>query len=145
MRWAQSFNDKFAMKVNFWYIGVPRDWAVSNTLNMNDGLTGKTNRMTDPNYNGVNVYGDEISQDLRSIADKMVAANLLPASSASLIPYGTLVSRTGYNELDLVKPEAKNIRTSVALHYRLTENIEAIGQFMYGTGTSVYMGTDRYS
>ncbi|MFY7827381.1 MAG: TonB-dependent receptor [Flectobacillus sp.] len=145
MRWAQSFNDKFAMKVNFWYIGVPRDWAVSNTLNMNDGLTGKTNRMTDPNYNGVNVYGDEVSQDLRSIADKMVAANLLPASTASLIPYGTLVSRTGYNELDLVKPEAKNIRTSMALHYRLTENIEAIGQFMYGSGTSVYMGSDRYS
>lgn len=145
IRWATSFNDRFAMKVNFSYLKAENDWAANNTLNINKNLALGSNRQNDPAYNGVNVYGDEISQDLRSVADKMVQSNILPASAAALIPYGTLVSRTGYNERDLISPEAKTIRSNIALHYRLTESIEAIGMFMYGSGTTVYLGNDRYS
>ncbi|MXV16208.1 TonB-dependent receptor [Hufsiella ginkgonis] len=54
-------------------------------------------------------------------------------------------TRTGYEEKYLVDYDTKSIKTSGALHYKVTSNTEAIFQANWGTGTSVYTGSDRYS
>ncbi|MEJ7671314.1 MAG: hypothetical protein WKF59_00970 [Chitinophagaceae bacterium] len=58
---------------------------------------------------------------------------------------GTSVSRTGYNERDLVNYDAYNVRFSTGLNYMVTEEMEASFLGYFGTGTSVYTGADRYS
>jgi hypothetical protein len=49
-------------------------------------------RASDPNYDGVNVYGDETSVDLR----KFLTGSLPPGHPLLQNPIN--VSRTGYNE-----------------------------------------------
>ncbi|MDJ1496842.1 TonB-dependent receptor [Cytophagaceae bacterium DM2B3-1] len=55
------------------------------------------------------------------------------------------VSRTGYAERDLANYNTHSLKLSGALHWRITEGVEAILQANYGTGTTVYTGSDRYS
>ena len=54
------------------------------------------------------------------------------------------VSRTGYAENQLVNYNATNLKLNGAVHYRLNDNVEAIVQANWGTGTTVYTGADRY-
>lgn len=56
-----------------------------------------------------------------------------------------LVSRTGYNEKDIVDYNAYSVRLNGGLYYKLTDNIEASVIAYWGTGTSVYTGADRYA
>jgi outer membrane receptor protein involved in Fe transport len=55
------------------------------------------------------------------------------------------VSRTGYEENTLVDYDTYNVKVSGGLHYKITENIEAMVMGNWGTGTTVYTGADRYS
>jgi outer membrane receptor protein involved in Fe transport len=75
---------------------------------------------------------------------------LIPLSTAANNQYtGTFgaqsVSRTGYDEKDLVDYNAYNVKISAALHYKLSSNTEASLSGNWGTGTTVYTGADRYS
>ncbi|TCJ19247.1 TonB-dependent receptor [Flaviaesturariibacter flavus] len=56
-----------------------------------------------------------------------------------------LVSRTGYKERDLVDYNTINFKGSAGLHYKITPGIEASITSIFGTGTTVYTGADRYS
>jgi outer membrane receptor protein involved in Fe transport len=56
-----------------------------------------------------------------------------------------LLSRTGYNENVLVDYNNYNIKLNGAIHYKITNNIEASISANYGQGTTVYTGSDRYS
>ncbi len=68
LRWAKAFNNKFAFKVGAQYVSA-KDWLANDSSNYQRlGNLGKIipgNRQTDPNYDGVNVYGDETSTDIR--------------------------------------------------------------------------------
>ena len=55
------------------------------------------------------------------------------------------VSRTGFRERDLVDYNTKSIKFNGAVHYRLTNKVELIGQLNYGLGTTVYTASGRYS
>jgi len=75
---------------------------------------------------------------------------LIPSSTVSNNPYkGTfgnlLVSRTGYEEKNIVDYGAYNARFSAGINYKITNNLEASFLGYYGIGTSVYTGADRYS
>lgn len=75
---------------------------------------------------------------------------LIPLSTAVNNPYaGTFgaqnVSRTGYDEQDLVDYNTYNVKLSAALHYKLSSNVEASLSGNWGAGTTVYTGADRYS
>ena len=48
------------------------------------------------------------------------------------------ISRTGYAENQLVNYNATNLKLNGAVHYRLNDNVEAIVQANWGTGTTVY-------
>ena len=55
------------------------------------------------------------------------------------------VSRTGYNEIDIIDPKTINFKLSGSLNYMITPNTEAILAGNWGTGNTVYTGSDRYS
>lgn len=155
IRWAQKISNKFAFKVAAQYMQA-NDWAPYDSSNY-DALAfkGKAgNRATDPNYNGVNVYGDETTVDIRSSQSPFIQGVIasLPAQQQPLVaqimspflssPFS--VSRTGYNETDIVDPKTNNLKVSGGLYYKITENLMASVSGYWGTGTTVYTGSDRY-
>ena len=58
---------------------------------------------------------------------------------------GQFVSRTGYNEKDLVDYNAYNVKLTGGIYYKIKNNVEASLLAYYGTGTTVYTGADRYA
>ncbi|MCR9063001.1 MAG: carboxypeptidase-like regulatory domain-containing protein [Cytophagales bacterium] len=145
VRYAKAINDKFAFKINLSYIGAD-DWQATDYSNLNVGGVQDGSRGPGVNYDydGMNTYGDEVQTNMTGVANSLISAGLLPAAAKGLIP-DQIVSRTGFYEKDLVDYDTKSFKTNIALHYRLNEKIEAVGQFNYGYGTSVYTGTGRYS
>lgn len=149
IRYAKAFNNKIAFKLNLSYIKA-NDWQANNYSNLN--INGPQVGLNDParglgvapNYDGVNVYGDEAQANLLSVGQSLVAAGRLPAAALGLLPNQS-VSRTGYKEVDLVDYNTKSLKFNGAVHYRVTEKAELIGQLNYGQGTTVYTGASRYS
>ena len=137
-RWAQVFKNKFAFKLGGQYISA-KDWLASDSANYaRNGNIGKVvagNRNTDPNYDGVNVYGDETSVDIHPF----LVAFGDPA------PEHILVSRTGYQERDVIDPETKNIKVSADFRYRINSKLEAQLMGYWAIGNTVYTGNNRYA
>lgn len=145
-RYAKAFSDKVAFKVNMSYLRAD-DWQANDFRDQSllNGSTIATGSLaTNPAYNGVNIYGDETNVNMFSIAQQMVAAGALPNAALGVIPQ-TFVSRTGYRESDLADYGTKSLKLNAALHWRITDRVEAILQGNYGFGTTVYTGADRYS
>ena len=196
LRYAKAWN-KFAVKTTISFLQA-KDWQAANYTNFD--RTSRTfkagDRSSDPNYDGINIYGDEVSTNMRNVASSVQTAtnagiaaatsgaipNIVAIMNASLpvtatpaqigaflggfpaalrptiqnlIPFNfglrtglipdQSVSRTGYLERDLVDYDTKSLKTSTSLHYKLSNTVEAIAQANWGSGTSVYTGSDRYS
>lgn len=152
-RYAKAFNDKVAFKVNFAYLTAD-DWQANDFRDqslLNGSSVENGSRVNNPGYNGVNVYGDESTQNLFSVAQTLTQTinpatgqPFLPSAILPLIPQSQ-VSRTGYAERDLADYNTESIKVNAALHWRLNDRVEAILQGNYGFGTTVYTGADRYS
>ena len=179
-RYAKSFNNKFAFKIGAQFISAD-DWLANDTSNYErSGTSGKLipgTRMTDPNYDGVNVYGDETNFNMQYIANAVIksgtdqfkqgyytATGTYPSQAQingflstnpktapfyvgmnnGLIPNQN-VSRTGYHEKDIIDPQTKNIKLNAALHYKLTDKIEAQLMGYWATGNTVYTDDNRYA
>jgi outer membrane receptor protein involved in Fe transport len=150
LRFAKKVNDKLAFKFNGEYIRA-KDWLAVDNRNYARLATGGNvkggNRQTDPNYDGVNVYGDETSIDLRANVFPVVAAsapflsNFLDTLNGGRTMF---VSRTGYNEREVVNPYTVNFKLSGAVHYKVSQNTEAIIAGYWGTGNTTYTGSERY-
>ena len=126
---GHKFSDKFAAKVNFGYL-KGTDWAATSEVDKIDPTRTRANT----NYDGINVYGDEVSTNIRA------------ASGLGFIP-DVVVSRTGYNERDLTNYNAESIKADWGLYYRPIEDNSL--EFSYvgkvGTGSTIYQGTNRYN
>ena len=122
IRYAKAFNDKFAFKVNFSGL-LAKDWDANNYDGQRSpGVLGNL-VPGDPAFDGINMYGDE-----------------------SLIPVAGGVKRTGWTEQQLQESRAaESFKYDAALHYRITDNLEANVSYKYGTGASVYQGSERYA
>jgi outer membrane cobalamin receptor len=145
IRMAHAFDKHFAAKANFTYMRGT-DWYATN---YNDKTVSGRDR-TNPNYDGINVYGDEVSTNIYNVGQAMIAngkwaAAGLPAGFALLLPKEN-VSRTGYNETDLTDNKASNTKIDLALHFRPfgNENFEIIWLSKFGFGNAVYQGANRY-
>ncbi|MCW3108372.1 MAG: TonB-dependent receptor [Segetibacter sp.] len=140
LRWAKAFGNRFAVKVAGQYIRA-KDWLGDDSSNyLRTGDAGHLilgTRNTDPNYDGVNVYGDETNTDIKPY---------IPAAYQPFFTQKTIdVSRTGYAESDIVAPITKSLKLTGALHYKLSDNIEASLAAYWGKGSTVYTGSDRYA
>jgi outer membrane receptor protein involved in Fe transport len=198
VRVARSWNNKFGVKAAFSFLQA-KDWFGNNYSNFDRvARTAKSgDRSSDPNYDGINVYGDEVSQNMRNVAISVqngtiaginaATGGLIPNIKSSLdgvfgnaipnaaqqagflagLPAGVRpavqsylpfyvglkaglipdqnISRTGYNEENLVDYDTKSLKASGALYYNISNTVQIVGQANWGTGTSVYTGSDRYS
>jgi len=149
LRWGQKVSDRFAYKIAAEYTAA-KDWVAQDYRNYarvgTDGAPKAGTRTTDPNYDGINVYGDETTADIRQVLNGVAAqAPFLAPYISTLTGSPINVSRTGYNEADIIDPTTKNFKLSGSLHYKITPNTEAILAGNWGTGNTVYTGSDRYS
>jgi len=126
IRMAHVFSNKFAAKATLSYLDGT-EWFATDYRNTNlEGVT-TGDRNTDNNYDGLNVYGDEVSTTL---------------------PFGIGdVSRTGYDERDLMSYEAKSMKFGASLNYRPLgdDRLEIIWNSKFGNGNTIYQGTNRYN
>ncbi|MDC1365192.1 TonB-dependent receptor, partial [Algibacter sp.] len=140
-RAAYKFNDKFAAKINFGFL-KGTDWAANNETDRNSN--GGT-RESNIDYNGVNIYGDLVSTNIKGVAVTLEGLGILPSGANALVP-SVNVSRTGYAEEDLTNYNAESIKSDWGLYYRPWENdfeISYVGKV--GTGSTIYQGSNRYN
>ncbi len=149
LRYAKAFNNKFALKVGVQAIRgtdfiaddyndrfhrgrdnfFTRDAAKGN-LATGVGYPAENDPNKNLQYDGVNIYGDDFNNG---------GAFRYPATFANATLANKLVTRTGYKEIDLIGEEGKvfSNRANVALHYKLTDKIEAIAGWYYGGGNFI--------
>ena len=129
LRMAYKFNDYFAAKVNFgWLKGT--DWVADNY----QGKPGTGDTRASIGYDGYNIYGDEVSTNIRAASGGL-----------GIIP-DVVVSRTGYEERDLTNYNAESVKADWGLYLRPWANdfeIQYVGKI--GTGSTIYQGTNRYA
>jgi outer membrane receptor protein involved in Fe transport len=176
-RWGKIVTPKFAIKVGAQFTHA-KDWVANDFRNYQSGDASLNqygdvkggDRLTDPNYNGVNVYGDETSFDLRNLSGNnvlgLVGAGIkqqiasLFGAAPPLVALGNRfvdstinsyngkplsVSRTGYKESEIVNNNTVNVKLSGGLYYKITDNVEVSLIGYLGTGNTVYTGSDRYN
>ncbi|MDT0620220.1 TonB-dependent receptor [Croceitalea vernalis] len=132
IRAAHAFSDKFAAKATFSFL-KGEDWHANRT----DDLANPGADRSNPAYNGLNVYGDEVGTVLN-----FDVLGGLPAGTVG----SAFVSRTGYNESDLTNYNAESVKTDFSLHYRpFADDLELIYNGRIGRGTTIYQGINRYA
>lgn len=140
VRVAKKFSDKFAAKANFSFLKGTDWYAVSEEDVLNPGRD-----RSHPNYDGLNVYGDEVSTNIRGVGEALANLGIIPAGAVNLLPSES-VSRTGYLERNLTDYNAESVKFDAALHYRPWANdfeISYLGKI--GVGSTIYQGANRYS
>lgn len=153
-RFAYKFNDWFAGKVNITYLRG-EDWQ-ANDISDSNGGTG-TNHLENTNYNGVNIYGDEVSLNLvdlallaqREVTDPRSPLFMLdPVGLISTIPnvVNQRVSRSGFAEKDLIDYGLKTTLFDAALHFRPwgEEGAEIIFGTKFNIGNNISQASNRY-
>ncbi|MET2985869.1 TonB-dependent receptor [Aureibaculum conchae] len=141
IRAAYKFSEKFAAKINFGYL-KGTDWAAASDV---DKTTVGGTR-ADLNYDGLNIYGDEVSTNINGVAKTLESLGVLPAGANALVP-SVVVSRTGYKESDLTDYNAESVKADWGLYYRPIEgnSLELSYVGKVGTGSTIYQGTNRYN
>lgn len=78
VRWAKKVTEKFAFKIGAQVVQI-KDWQGTDTRDLlrNNVISslkpGNRNRQNDPNYDGVNVFGDEASASLQAFGQAVRA------------------------------------------------------------------------
>ena len=132
IRAAHAFSDKFAIKANL-SILQGEDWHANSIEDL--ARPGETR--VNPAYDGLNVYGDEVS-------------TVLDFDAAAGLPSGTvgtaLVSRTGYDEIDLANYKAQSVKSDFSVHFRpFADDFEIVYNGRVGRGNTIYQGSNRYA
>jgi len=142
IRMAYAFSDYFAAKATLSYL-KGTDWYA---VDYRDEITGINDRASNPNYNGLNVYGDEVSTNINAVAKTLEDMGAIPAGASNLIPSEN-VSRTGYNDVDFMNNEAKSVKFGASLNYRPLgdDRLEIIWNTKFGSGNTIYQGQNRYN
>ena len=147
VRWGRKFSDKVAMKVNFAFL-LGTDWIADSEVDklgrVDENGVGLTRAAY--NHDGINIYGDEVATNIKNVAQLMETGGLLPAGASALVP-SVVVSRTGYREVDLTDHVARSKKADWGLYWRPngTDDLEIQYVGKYGTGETVYQGTNRYA
>ena len=144
LRYAKAFNDKLAIKVNFSY-DMATDWIANDyatNVDASGNAYGDLDMRGAPNFNGLNLHGDETQ-----VAVPVMAAASLVGNWVSLLPEQVLdLRRTGLPEEFLLdNNDAKNMKYDVGINYRLNDNLEASLVYRKGGGNTIYTGAQKYA
>ena len=150
LRWAQAFKNKngdewFAYKLNLSYLSA-NDWEADNYDPVYDdsdegiGPLGYTSLENPGGFDAVNKYGDEYN-------------TLFDQTTVS--PFSNLKGlgqfhREGYEEVDLVDYDTKNLKSNLSFNFRLSPSKTIDSPTLtiassYSNGTTVYQGDNRFS
>jgi outer membrane receptor for ferrienterochelin and colicin len=150
LRVAHAFSNKFAVKASVAYL-EGEDWHATDYRNTRNafgrgGELSSGTRETDRNYNGVNVFGDEVSADINLVAQALQSGGLIPSGAAALVP-SEQISRTGYNENNLMDYGVSSLKLGASLNYRPfgDDRLEVIWNSKVGSGTTQYLGAQKYA
>ena len=145
IRMAHAFSNKFAAKATLSVL-EGTDWTATDYRNTSNGEMVSGDRNSDRNYNGVNVFGDAVSTNIRNVAKTLEGLGLIPGGASALIPSES-ISRTGYNEKDLIDYGVKSVKFGGSLNYRPfgDDRLEVIWNSKVGTGTTQYLGGQKYA
>jgi iron complex outermembrane receptor protein len=133
IRYAKAFfNNKLAIKANFSYM-TTTDWLGKDYVTDRNNPESTVDLRSQPNFDGLNTSGDETR---------------IPVPIGGT--FGTLdLRRTGYTEEDLLKVfddnrDVKSLKYDGAVHYRINDKLEALYNYRFGGGSSIYQGTEKY-
>ncbi len=129
--------DVVAFKLNFSYLRA-YDWLANNydPVTESNGNSVFSPSQNPGGFNAVNVYGDEYFGSYSSLFDARTGLNTF--------------HRKGYQEVDLVDYNTRNIKAGAAVHIRTQpsrdfESPELVLGSNFGYGTTVYQGDNRFS
>lgn len=122
IRYAKAFNNKFAFKLNASYF-TGLDWYATNYEDIDAQTPPESRGENNPARDALNIYGDEVARTLPGIGR---------------------VSRTGYEEKDLMNYDSKGLGFNTSLHYRINENMELVYGYQAGKGRAAYTGSNRF-
>lgn len=123
IRFAKSYRDKFAFKLNASY-NNGLDWFANNYTDFNAQTPISQRGPKNPARDAIHIYGDEVRKVLPGIG---------------------LVSRTGYEDKFLSDYNVYNAKLNASVHYRLNRNLTLIASQFFGQSNSNYNGSSRYS
>lgn len=122
LRYAKAFNNRFAFKVNAAYLSG-LDWYADNYDDVDAQTPEHLRGTNNPARDAVNIYGDEVVRTVEGIGR---------------------ISRTGYEEKDLMNYNVYSLKLNGSVHYRINNNMELSYQYDYGKGTASYTGSSRF-
>jgi outer membrane receptor protein involved in Fe transport len=148
-RYGNVVNNKFAYKFTGSYLRA-QDFVAQDYRDQS-GIVERGDYPRDGRrvFNGVNIYGDDVL-NLGSIADGVIAGGGAQgaqiAAIRSLIPDGPEgnFSSPGFREEEFVDNTTESLKLGTALHYRINDNYEILGQYNIGFGSTVYTANDRF-
>lgn len=129
LRWARSFHNKVAVKVNAAYAnGI--DWYADNRTDLNPnantstGLTGNQN----PGSDRVNIYADEQpNRKTLTLAGKQY-----------------VVSRTGYAEKEMSNYNLQNLKADASFIYKIKNETVLSYTYRIAHTNTIYQRTNRF-
>ena len=146
LRYAKAFNNRFAFKINGEFLRAADFRGVDyrdqrDIVERSDENINPTNRPDRRTYDGVNVYGDPLVNLGATAATTDALAQVRP-----LFPFGEAgnFTPTGYTETQLLDNTTESFKLGGALHYRINDNVEALVQYNFGSGSTVYTANDRF-
>lgn len=136
-RYAKSFNNKFAFKINGSYMRGT-DWRSNTRLDQNPNnlktanpqypaLNGANNAV----FDGWNKYGDDALAGSNTVS--ITGLNIDGKANQTLT-----AARTGYYEVDLVNPKVDNLKFDAGLFYRLNDRLELSYSYRIGKMDGVF-------
>ena len=174
VRYAKSFNNKFAFKVNASYMRA-EDWHGTSEFDRNADINPFSGTTYDGQLNAgranisgdrLHFHGDEANLNMNilrfsstdseglgwetlatsgdGIFDRNLGITAWDYAQNGYLP-NHIVAAPAYQEKDIVDYGAENVKASAGLYYRLNDDLELSYLFNYGFGTSVYTGAQRYS
>ena len=153
LRYADVIGEKFGFKIVGSYLDATdfvaqdrRDFGPAAFGAVERGEVGRNGNRV---YNGVNVYGNALV-NLGEVADGIIqgggAQGAQIAAIRNLLPDGQAGNFTpnGFAEGSFVDNNSTSLKVGGALHYLLSGDLELLGQFNYGQGSTVYTANDRF-
>jgi len=143
IRYAKAFK-KLAFKVNFSYL-QGTDWQSDTRKDQNPYTLASANPaypelngQNNPAYDGWNKYGDDALSGSNTVTIKGLTVNGIKRPNLT-------VSRTGYNEIDLVDPKVSNIKVDATLAYKINPLTTASYTYRYGNFDGVFQRGNKIS
>lgn len=174
VRYAKAINDKFAFKATVDILDA-EDWRATRYDEGRNVTGTSSGALGSETFDGLNQYGDENLVNLPFFSSTTgigsIAAlnagvsgalsnnpNFLAAFGNDTVATQMAISsfmdtlgmvslrRRGINEQDLLNNnDARSIKLSAALHYKINDNLEASYSFRRGSGSTIYQGGERYA